>query len=123
MIHSKIFKTNPSLFFVPVSLENVAGDVCELERGMEAVRKEAEARDGLRASPHVLRDFLANAADKLRRLRAETKHAQVFISVFYLDLLSSFNNPVIDVFLNNWIIEVGHPLVNWPANFLSSDCP
>ncbi|KAJ8722292.1 hypothetical protein PYW08_004694 [Mythimna loreyi] len=59
-----------------VSLENVAGDVCELERGMEAVRKEAEARDGLRASPHVLRDFLANAADKLRRLRAETKHAQ-----------------------------------------------
>ncbi|XP_047029863.1 formin-like protein isoform X1 [Helicoverpa zea] len=58
-----------------VSLENVAGDVCELERGMEAVRREAE-REGLRAAPHVLRDFLANAADKLRRLRAETKHAQ-----------------------------------------------
>nr|XP_049693921.1 formin-like protein isoform X3 [Helicoverpa armigera] len=58
-----------------VSLENVAGDVCELERGMETVRREAE-REGLRAAPHVLRDFLANAADKLRRLRAETKHAQ-----------------------------------------------
>lgn len=62
-----------------VSLENVAGDVCELERGMEGVRREADARDSLRAaSPHVLRDFLANAADKLRRLRAETKHAQVY---------------------------------------------
>lgn len=60
-----------------VSLENVAGDVSELERGMEAVRREAEARDGHRATGHVLRDFLANAADKLRRLRAETKHAQV----------------------------------------------
>lgn len=59
-----------------VSLENVAGDVSELERGMEAVRREAEARDGLRAPGHVLRDFLANAADKLRRLRVETRHAQ-----------------------------------------------
>ncbi|XP_004923649.1 formin-like protein isoform X1 [Bombyx mori] len=54
-----------------VSLENVVGDVCELERGMEAVRRECE-----RAHGHVLRDFLNNAADKLRRLRAETKHAQ-----------------------------------------------
>ncbi|KAH9632920.1 hypothetical protein HF086_002742 [Spodoptera exigua] len=59
-----------------VSLENVAGDVCELERGMEQVRREAEARDCLRAAPHLLRDFLSNASDKLRRLRAETKHAQ-----------------------------------------------
>lgn len=59
-----------------VSLENVAGDVSELERGMEQVRREAEARDCLRAAPHVLRDFLANASDKLRRLRGETKHAQ-----------------------------------------------
>ncbi|XP_022814238.1 formin-like protein CG32138 isoform X2 [Spodoptera litura] len=59
-----------------VSLENVAGDVSELERGMELVRREAEARDCLRSAPHVLRDFLANASDKLRRLRGETKHAQ-----------------------------------------------
>ncbi|XP_046965596.1 formin-like protein isoform X1 [Vanessa cardui] len=55
-----------------VSLENVVADVCELERGMEAARREAEAR----GAAHVLRDFVANAADKLRRLRAETKHAQ-----------------------------------------------
>ncbi|XP_050684285.1 formin-like protein isoform X2 [Leptidea sinapis] len=60
-----------------VSLENVLADVSELERGMEAVRRESEARDSHRAShAHVLRDFLANAADKLRRLRHETKHAQ-----------------------------------------------
>ncbi|XP_028170439.1 formin-like protein isoform X6 [Ostrinia furnacalis] len=60
-----------------VSLENVLSDVCELERGMEAVRKELEARDSHRAANnHVLRDFLANAADKLRRLRTESKHAQ-----------------------------------------------
>ncbi|XP_045448026.1 formin-like protein [Melitaea cinxia] len=55
-----------------VSLENVVADVCELERGMEAARREGEAR----GAAHVLRDFVSNAADKLRRLRAETKHAQ-----------------------------------------------
>lgn len=52
--------------------------MCELERGMEAVRRELEARDSHRAANnHVLRDFLANAADKCRRLRTESKHAQV----------------------------------------------
>ncbi|KAG6452874.1 hypothetical protein O3G_MSEX007842 [Manduca sexta] len=55
-----------------VSLENVCADVAELERGMDAVRRESEAR----AHHTVLRDFLANAHDKLRRLRHETKHAQ-----------------------------------------------
>ncbi|XP_048478769.1 formin-like protein isoform X1 [Plutella xylostella] len=55
-----------------VSLENVVCDVSELERGMEAVRREAE----LRGHSVVLRDFTHNAQDKLRRLRTETKHAQ-----------------------------------------------
>ncbi|XP_060803180.1 formin-like protein isoform X1 [Amyelois transitella] len=60
-----------------VSLENVVADVCELERGMELVRRECELRDQHRATNLLLlRDFLSNAADKLRRLRAETKHAQ-----------------------------------------------
>ncbi|XP_045498221.1 formin-like protein isoform X2 [Colias croceus] len=60
-----------------VSLENVLADVAELERGMEAARRESEARDAHRsAHAHVLRDFIANAHDKLRRLRIETKHAQ-----------------------------------------------
>lgn len=61
--------------YFPVSLENVVGDVTELERGMEAVRRECEARGS--STHHVLRDFLNNAHDKLRRLRHETKHAQV----------------------------------------------
>lgn len=56
-----------------MSLENIITDVCELERGMEAARREAEAR----GAAHVLRDFVANAVDKLRRLRAEAKLAQV----------------------------------------------
>lgn len=56
--------------------------MCELERGMEAVRRELEARDSHRAANnHVLRDFLANAADKCRRLRTESKHAQVLPSL------------------------------------------
>ncbi|XP_052753427.1 formin-like protein isoform X2 [Galleria mellonella] len=59
-----------------VSLENVVADVCELERGMEACRRESEQRAAHQAHAHLLRDFVANAHDKLRRLRAETKHAQ-----------------------------------------------
>ncbi|KAM3957117.1 LOW QUALITY PROTEIN: formin-like protein [Aphomia sociella] len=59
-----------------VSLENVVADVCELERGMEACRREGEQRAAHQAHAHLLRDFVANAADKLRRLRAETRHAQ-----------------------------------------------
>ncbi|XP_026327591.1 formin-like protein isoform X2 [Hyposmocoma kahamanoa] len=59
-----------------VSLENVVADVTELERGMEAVKRECDARDAHRANGLVLRDFISNAADKLRRLRVETKHAQ-----------------------------------------------
>ncbi|XP_063364518.1 formin-like protein isoform X1 [Cydia amplana] len=59
-----------------VSLENVVSDVSELERGMEAVRRECEAREAHRAAaPHV-RDFLNNAHDKLRRTRTEAKLAQ-----------------------------------------------
>ncbi|XP_053609706.1 formin-like protein isoform X2 [Plodia interpunctella] len=59
-----------------VSLENVVSDVTELERGMEAVRKECDARDQHRSTNLVLRDFLNNSTEKLRRLRQETKHAQ-----------------------------------------------
>ncbi|CAG9819201.1 unnamed protein product [Phaedon cochleariae] len=58
-----------------VSLENINTDVSELEKGMEAVRKEAEIR-GRGAHALVLRDFLQNAEDKLRRLRADAKMAQ-----------------------------------------------
>lgn len=42
---------------------------------MEAVRKEAEIR-GRGNHSLVVRDFLANAEDKLRRLKGDTKMAQ-----------------------------------------------
>lgn len=42
---------------------------------MEAVRKEAEIR-GRGSHSLVVRDFLANAEDKLRRLKSDAKMAQ-----------------------------------------------
>lgn len=62
-------------FFCTVSLENISTDVQELEKGMEAVRKEAEIR-GKGPQSIVVRDFLANAEEKLRRLRNDAKTAQ-----------------------------------------------
>ncbi|KAF2904151.1 hypothetical protein ILUMI_02040 [Ignelater luminosus] len=58
-----------------VSLENIVTDVHELEKGMETVRKEADTR-GKGAQSMVLRDFLGNSEEKLRRLRNDTKAAQ-----------------------------------------------
>lgn len=61
--------------FFSVSLENIMTDVHELEKGMEAVRKEAEIR-GKGAQSLLLRDFLANSEEKLRKLRNDSKVAQ-----------------------------------------------
>lgn len=62
-----------------VSLENVISDVRELEKGMEVVRKEAEMRGKAHYS-HVLKDFLQNSEEKLRKLRNDAKNAQqVFV--------------------------------------------
>uniref|UniRef100_A0AAR5PXH6 Formin-like protein n=1 Tax=Dendroctonus ponderosae TaxID=77166 RepID=A0AAR5PXH6_DENPD len=58
-----------------VSIENISTDVHELEKGMDAVRKEAEIR-GRGNHSLVVRDFLANTEDKLRRLRSDFKMAQ-----------------------------------------------
>lgn len=51
-------------------------DVHELEKGMDLVRKEQDLRSGREKHNVVLRDFLSNADDKLRRLRADAKVAQ-----------------------------------------------
>lgn len=66
-----------SINFCIVSLENVITDVNELEKNMEIVKKECEPR-GFGNSQHVtvLRDFLNNFEDKLKRLKNETKTAQ-----------------------------------------------
>lgn len=60
-----------------MSLENVITDVGELEKNMEIVKKESETR-GYGNAQHVmvLRDFLNNSEDKLKRLKNETKMAQ-----------------------------------------------
>ncbi|KAK0174346.1 hypothetical protein PV327_010129 [Microctonus hyperodae] len=57
-----------------VSLENITTDVHELEKGMDQVRKEFELR-GKEKHNTVLRDFLNNAEEKLRRLRSDSRAA------------------------------------------------
>lgn len=60
---------------VPVSLENIVTDVHELEKGMDIVRKEHELRGKERQSV-ILRDFLSNSEEKLRKLKADSRIAQ-----------------------------------------------
>ncbi|XP_069966996.1 formin-like protein isoform X3 [Bactrocera oleae] len=58
-----------------VSLENIVTDVHDLEKGMELVKKEAEQRvKGTQT--HILRDFLNNSEDKLKKIKMELKNAQ-----------------------------------------------
>ncbi|XP_037031571.1 formin-like protein [Bradysia coprophila] len=67
------------LFFIDkaaqVSLENVVTDVHELEKGMDIVRKEAELR-GKGQPTHVLKDFLNNSEEKLKKIKQDAKIAQ-----------------------------------------------
>ncbi|XP_055594773.1 formin-like protein [Uranotaenia lowii] len=58
-----------------VSLEILISDVNELDKGMEAVRKEADLR-GKGTQNHVLRDFLNNSEEKLKKIRTDCKTAQ-----------------------------------------------
>lgn len=55
-------------------------DVHELEKGMDLVRKEAELRGTGKergsGQSVVLRDFLANSEEKLRKLKADGRSAQ-----------------------------------------------
>lgn len=58
-----------------VSLENIVTDVHDLEKGMDLVKKEAELRvKGVQT--HILRDFLNNSEDKLKKIKIELKNAQ-----------------------------------------------
>ena len=51
-------------------------DINELVNGMELTRREYEARKD-RDPPAILNEFLANSEDKLTKLRADVKTAQV----------------------------------------------
>lgn len=56
-----------------MSLENVITDICELEKGMEQAKKEHDRHRDMRSSEGqaamaVLKDFLSNSEDKLRKV-------------------------------------------------------
>lgn len=56
-----------------MSLENIMTDVNELEKGMEQAKKENDRYRDMRsaegqAAQAVLRDFLSNSEDKLRKV-------------------------------------------------------
>lgn len=60
-----------------VSLENVVTDVVELEKGMEIVRRELQQSQSSKNSQNlVLKDFLANSEEKLKKISVDTKLAQ-----------------------------------------------
>lgn len=56
-------------------MENIQTDVHELEKGMEIVRKEVDFR-GKCSQSIVLRDFLSNSEEKLKKLKSDVKAAQ-----------------------------------------------
>ena len=59
-----------------MSLENVITDIADMEKGMEMTKREYEARKD-RDPPVILKDFLANSEDKIKKLRDDAKAAQV----------------------------------------------
>lgn len=59
-----------------VTLEIVMSDVNELDRGMEAVRKEVIAVKGNAQQNPILKDFLTNSEEKLKKMKTQTKNAQ-----------------------------------------------
>ncbi len=61
---------------VAVSIENITSDLVELTRGMEMTKREFEARKD-RDPPLILKDFLNNSEDKLKKLKQDAKTAQV----------------------------------------------
>jgi formic-like protein len=71
-----VLQKNNLLLIAAVSLENILSDISELEKGMEMTRKEYDARKD-RDPPVILKDFLANSDDKIKKLKADAKSAQV----------------------------------------------
>ncbi|OWF39429.1 formin-like protein CG32138 isoform X3 [Mizuhopecten yessoensis] len=59
-----------------VSLENILTDVHDLEKGMESTKREFDARKHARDQPPILKDFLQNSEEKLKKLQGDVKTAQ-----------------------------------------------
>lgn len=58
-------------------MENIIVDIHELEKGMEMTKKEYDARKNSRDLPVILKDFLSNSEEKLKKLQSDQKTAQV----------------------------------------------
>ena len=73
---AKGYRAYDHLFLV--ALDNVLLDITEMEKGMGLTRRELEMRvEKEREPPVILRDFLNNSEDKLKKLRQDSKSAQV----------------------------------------------
>uniref|UniRef100_K1PX39 Formin-like protein 2 n=1 Tax=Magallana gigas TaxID=29159 RepID=K1PX39_MAGGI len=59
-----------------VSMENIMTDYKDLEKGMQMTQKEYEARKHSRDTPPILKEFLTNSEDKLKKLQADIKTAE-----------------------------------------------
>ena len=69
-----------------MSLDNIRTDLKEMEKNMDITRREFEERKsrdkGHSPVPAILQDFLANWQDKLRKLAADFKTADVGFCVW-----------------------------------------
>src|SRR6218665_2892671 len=66
-----------SPIFCLVSLENIIADIVELERGMQMMKQEY---DGRADKPTVLKTFLSSSEEKMKKLKSESKAAQVIVT-------------------------------------------
>ena len=57
-----------------MSIENIMVDIKDLERGMEMTKKECSHRKDV---PTIVKDFVSNSEDKIKKLKTESRHAQV----------------------------------------------
>ena len=62
---------------ITVSMENIITDIHDLDKGMEMTKKEHDARKNSRDLPVILKDFLSNSEEKLKKLQSDLKTAQV----------------------------------------------
>jgi len=76
-----------------VSLENIITDIAEMEKGMEMTKREYEARKD-RDPPVILKDFLTNSEDKIKKLRTDAKSAQVSECLLLMSVLFRFTLPI-----------------------------
>lgn len=76
-----------------MSLENIITDIAEMEKGMEMTKREYEARKD-RDPPVILKDFLTNSEDKIKKLRTDAKSAQVSECLLLMSVLFRFTLPI-----------------------------